>query len=91
MAPYELNPRSRRIVVAGYALAAGQWQSTLSRATNYAISQRYLAMIASGKRPVTKEVERTVVDALMREADALREKADRLDHMAGVILRSMDG
>jgi transcriptional regulator with XRE-family HTH domain len=88
MADVRLSARAKRIVLAGKTMAGPRWQSALSRASG--ISQSYLAMIASGERPVTDDVERKVAAALLAEADKGRKSADKLDEIAGKILQSME-
>jgi predicted transcriptional regulator len=83
------TPRVVRIVAGGKALAGERWQSALSRATG--VSQSYLAMITTGERPVTDEVERKVAVGLLKEADRMRRTADKLDDIAGKILHSLEG
>jgi transcriptional regulator with XRE-family HTH domain len=83
------TPRVARIVAGGKALAGERWQSALSRATG--VSQSYLAMITTGERPITDEVERKVASGLLKEADRLRKTADKLDDIAGKILHSLEG
>jgi transcriptional regulator with XRE-family HTH domain len=85
----KLSPRARRIVSAGETLAGDRWQSALARTSG--ISQSYLAMIASGDRPVTEEVDRKVAEGIAREADRLRTLAVKLDGIALKILRNMEG
>lgn len=83
------TPRVARIVAGGKALAGERWQSALSRATG--VSQSYLAMITTGERPITDEVERKIAGGLLKEADRLRKTADKLDDIAGKILHSLEG
>ena len=82
------TPRVARIVAGGKALAGERWQSALSRATG--VSQSYLAMITTGERPVTDEVERKVAVGVLKEADRLRRTADKLDDIAGK-MHSLEG
>lgn len=84
----KLNHRAARLVAVGKALAGERWQSALSRASG--VSQSYLAMMASGERPVTDEVERKVAEGLLKESDRLRKAAMKLDDIAGRILCSLD-
>lgn len=88
MAEVKLSARARRIMEAGRLLYGDRWQSALSRASG--ISQSYLAMIASGERPVTDDVDGKVAHALAREADRLRDVALKLDEIALRILRNME-
>jgi hypothetical protein len=91
MADVKLSARAKRIVEAGKTLAGPRWQSALSRATGDAVSQSLLAMIASGERQVTDEVDSKVAYALANEAERLRDVAMKLDKLAVRILRSMEG
>jgi hypothetical protein len=84
----KLSPRARRLIDAGEVLAGERWQSALSRAAG--VSQSYLAMIATGDRPVTDEVEYKIAAGLMKEADRLRLTAKKLDYIAGTILRNLE-
>jgi hypothetical protein len=86
MADVKLSPRARRIVDAGKLLAGPRWQSALSRASGGGISQSYLAMIASGDRPVTDEVEDKVVAALDNEIARLSKTAKHLAEIRDRIL-----
>jgi transcriptional regulator with XRE-family HTH domain len=88
MAHVKLSARAKCIIVAGETLAGPRWQSALARASG--VSQSYLAMIASGDRPVTDDVDRKVAPALAREADRLRVVALKLDDIALRILRSLE-
>ncbi|HMJ27299.1 MAG TPA: helix-turn-helix transcriptional regulator [Xanthobacteraceae bacterium] len=81
-------PRARRIIDAGKTLAGARWQSALSRASG--ISQSYLAMIASGERPMTDEVEDKVVAALGKEIARLGKTAERLAEIQGRILAARE-
>jgi hypothetical protein len=84
----KLSPRAKRIVVAGETLAGPRWQSALSRASG--VSQSYLAMISSGDRPVTDEVEDKVVAAIGREIERLGKTTTKLMEIQGRILAARE-
>ncbi len=88
MSDIKLSSRARRIVVAGEAMAGTRWQSALSRASG--ISQSLLAMIASGDRQVTDDVEDKVVEALSREIERLGKTANKLSEIQGRILAARE-
>jgi transcriptional regulator with XRE-family HTH domain len=88
MAETKLSARAKRIVDAGKTLAGPRWQSALSRASG--ISQSLLAMIASGDRQVTDEVEDKVVAALGNEIARLGKTAAKLEEIQGRILAARE-
>jgi ABC-type protease/lipase transport system fused ATPase/permease subunit len=65
----------------------GRWQSPLARLTG--LSPALLQKIADGSRSVTDDVDGKVAHELAREADRIREVAQKLDEIALRILRNI--
>jgi hypothetical protein len=84
-----LGTRAKRVVVAGQLLFGDtRWQSPLARLTG--LSPALIQKIADGSRAVTDDVDRTIAASLLKEADRMRAGADKIDEIAGRILRSLE-
>lgn len=73
------NIRAKRLVRAGEALYGSRWQTTMAAASRAAVgkdegwSQTYVALMASGARPVTDQAQRVLKLTLQHERKRLRE------------------
>jgi hypothetical protein len=87
----DVSKRAARIVAAGkLRFGETRWQSPLARLTG--LSPALIQKIASDEDPrgVTDDVYRKVAHALLKEADRSRATADKLDKMAGAMLRELE-
>lgn len=84
----DLSKRAARVVSVGKAAYGERWQSKLAKATG--VPQSLLAMIAGKDREPTDDVIRRIAEGLIKEADRVRAQADKLDKLAGKLLRELE-
>jgi hypothetical protein len=83
-----LSTRAARIKAASAAAFGERGLTKMAQAAG--VSKQLLAFICAGDREVTDDVYRKVAKALIAQADRVRGTADRLDSMAGRMLRELE-
>jgi transcriptional regulator with XRE-family HTH domain len=84
----KLSPRAARIKAAAEAAFGPRGLTKLADVSG--VSKQLLSFIVAGDREVTDNVRMKVAKGLMIEADRVRAMADKLDKMAGRMIRDME-
>ena len=87
----DISKRAARVVAAGKLLfGETRWQSPMVRLCG--VSPALMQKIASAEdsRGVTDDVYHKIAKALIAQADRLRKDADKLDKIAGAMLRELE-
>ena len=84
----DLSKRTVRVVTAAEVAFGSRWQTPLAESSG--VTQQLLALIAKGDRAVTDDTYRKVANALLKEADRARATGDKLDKLAGAMLRELE-